>query len=745
MKLSNATCLLMGILLLISCENQQNEKKSPVDYVNPNIGGVGYLLVATDPIVHLPQGSIQLSSNPWPEIYDRYLADKVFSFSLRAVTRYGTLTIPSWIMATTGKIEVTPSKIASFIDHDFETVTPYYSQLLLGDYDVNVEYTTTEQVAYYKFTFPENQNSHILLGSNSKFTILDDNTMVGEEGSGNRKSYYYAKFSKPFKSYGTWKNEDIFPQSESIGGDSVSVLTTVVPASDEMPYPQTKWSINVGAFANYSTTKDEQIEVKIGVSGKSIEDAQQNLENEIPEWNFETIKNNAKKAWSESLAKFNVEGGTEDQRTLFYTGIYFSNGGERLLNRMNLRPAGLSERAQRYANTQKNALYPSVSTQGGMFQHGNIVSTTASYLRGARDFDVEKAYENMKIEFLEATKLPWRRGPATVLDKFYLENGFFPAKPLDREEWVPEVHPHERRQSVTVTLQAAYESWCIAQIAKALGKTEDYNYFIKHAYDYQNVFNTETNFVTPKTEDGKWVTPFNPVLSGGQGGREYFAELNSWIYTWYISHDIQGLINLMGGRNNFTNKLDSLFVEQYYTSKYYFLAQFPDQTGLIGNYAHGNEFTRQIPYLYNYSGAPWKTQKRVRDIMEMLYSARPDGLTGDEDGGLMSHWYICSAMGIYSDPMIPNYPIWLIGSPIFSKSTIDLGDNKTFVIEAKNVSAQNKYVQSASLNGEPLNKPWFDHSDLVKGGTLVLNMGPRPNKQWGSSLDAIPPSMSKPK
>lgn len=721
MRFSYFINLFIGILLFVIGVSAQTAKKTPIDYVNPNIGGIGHLLVATDPVVQLPLGSVRLASNPWPEIYDRYLADKVFSFSIRDVIRYGTKTIPSWIMVSTGSIEVTPAKMASNYDHDFETVTPYYSALLLEDYDINVEYTATIQSSYYRFTFPESSDSHILLGSNAKFTVVNDNTIEGEESLGTRTTYFYVKFSKPFKSFGSWNDNNIFPQSYTQSGK------------------------NVGVFVNYATSKGEQVEVKIGVSNENIEQARQNLEKEIPAWNFETIKNNAKSNWEESLAAFKVEGGTEAQRTIFYTGIYFSGGSENLLGRMKLKDDKLIERAQKYAAMSKNDLFPSVSSPGGMFQHGNIVFITDIYLRGIRNFDVAKAYENMKTEFMESTKLPWRKGPATELDSFYLKNGFFPAIPLDTKEWVPEVHPFEKRQSITVTLQAAYESWCIAQIAKALGKTDDYNYFLNHALDYQNVFNTQTGFVAPKTADGQWIVPFNPTLSGGQGGRDYFAEMNSWIYTWYISHDIQGLINLMGGRDKFNNKLDALYSEQYQTSKYSFLDQFPDQTGLIGNYAHGNEFSRQIPYLYNYSGEPWKTQKRVREIMDVWYDDGPLGICGDEDTGLMSHWYICSAMGIYSDPMIPNYPVWLIGSPIFKKSTIKLGNEKTFVIEAKNVSAQNKYVQSATLNGEPLNKPWFDHSTLVKGGTLILNMGPRPNKQWGSSTEAVPPSMSKSK
>jgi putative alpha-1,2-mannosidase len=697
---------------------EKSQVKEPLDYVNPNIGGIGHLLVATDPVVQLPDGLIKLCSNPWPEIYDRYLADKVFSFSLRDVVRYGTKTIPSWIMASTGNIEVTPANMASDYDHDFETVTPYYSALLLEDYDINVEYTVTKNVAYYRFTFPESADSHILLGSNAKFTIVDHNTIEGQESAGNQIFYFYAKFSNPFSSYGTWNEDHVILQSN------------------------TQSSNNTGVFTNYTTSGGEQVEVKIGVSNENIEQARQNMENEIAARNFDEIKNTAKSKWKDSMATVKIEGGTESQLTIFYTGLYFAGGGERLLDRMKLNEERSAERAQRYASLPKNKLYPPVSSPGGMFHHGNIIFITEIYLRGIRNFDIERAYENMKTEFMESTKLPWRKGPATELDSFYLKTGYFPALPTDSKEWVPEVHSFERRQCVTITLNAAYESWCIAQIAKALNKDADYEYFIKHAHDYQNVFNTQTGFMSPKTADGKWVEPFNPNLSGGQGGREYFSELNSWMWTWYVSHDIRGLVNLMGGRDNFVAKLDALFREQYQIPKYHFLSQFPDQTGLIGNYAHGNEMVRIIPYLYNYAGAPWKTQKRVRDIMDIWYGTGPLGICGDEDGGMMSLWYMYSAMGIYSDPYIPDYPVWHIGSPVFEKVTINFENKKTFIIEAKNVSAQNKYIQSATLNGKPLNKPWFEHSDLAKGGTLVLNMGPRPNKLWGSTPQAAPPSMT---
>ena len=257
MKFKTLYLLIAGVLLVTGA-TAQTKKKSPLEYVNPHIGGIGHLLVATDPVVQLPQGLIRVCSNPWPEIYDRYLADKVFSFSLRDVVRYGRKTIPSWVMATTGNIEVAPEKIASNYDHDFETVTPYYSALLLEDYDINAEYTVTDKASYFRFTFPENSDSHILLGSNSKFSILSENTICGQETFGNRIFYFYAKFNKPFKSFGSWKDEVVFPQSNTQTGD------------------------NVGVYANFATAKGEQIEVKIGLSAENMDQAQKNLEKEIP-------------------------------------------------------------------------------------------------------------------------------------------------------------------------------------------------------------------------------------------------------------------------------------------------------------------------------------------------------------------------------------------------------------------------------------------------------------------------------
>ncbi|HWS00163.1 MAG TPA: glycoside hydrolase family 92 protein, partial [Prolixibacteraceae bacterium] len=339
------------------------------------------------------------------------------------------------------------------------------------------------------------------------------------------------------------------------------------------------------------------------------------------------------------------------------------------------------------------------------------------------------------------TMLPWCNGALTGPDSVYLTKGFFPALALGEKEWVPKVNSFEKRQAVAVTLEHSYDDWCLAQMAKSLNKKADYDYFMKRSFNYRNLYDSAIGFMAPKTADGKWVfneKQLDPIWSGGQGGRDYYTETNAWTYTFHVQHDVPGLISLMGGNDQFVNKLDALFQEQFGGKgpKFEFLRQFPDGTGLIGQYNHGNQPGFHISYLYNYAGKPWKTQRRVRDIMKIWYSDGPLGICGDEDEGELSSWYVFSAMGFY--PVSPGRAVYDIGSPLFDKVSIRTGEGKTFVIEAKDVSAKNKYIQSASLNGEPLHSPWFTHSDLARGGTLIFQMGPRPNEQWGNKPAEFP-------
>jgi predicted alpha-1,2-mannosidase len=353
-----------------------------------------------------------------------------------------------------------------------------------------------------------------------------------------------------------------------------------------------------------------------------------------------------------------------------------------------------------------------------------------SWQKGIRNFDVEKAYEGLKKNAIHGTMLPWRTGPMCSLDSFYLENGWYPALEDGEEETVTVVNSFEKRQAVALTLEHSYDDWCLAQLAKALNKTEDYTYFLKRSQNYRNVYNPENGFMSPKKADGQWVPNFDPQLSGGIGSRMYFAENNTWIWSFSVQHDIDGLIGLMGGNENFVNRLDRLFNQPTKIAKWQFMGQFPDASGLHGMFPAGNEPAFHVPYLYNYAGQPWKTQRRIRQVLDIWFDDSPLGLPGDEDGGAMCAWYVFSAMGFY--PVTPGTGIYAIGSPLFSEIEITLPGGKTFSVVAKNSSQKNKYIQSAQLNGKPIDRPWLKHDEIINGGVLKLQMGDRPNKNWGT-------------
>ncbi len=736
-----------------------NQQKALVDYVSPNIGGIGQLLSATIPYVQYPHGMARIAPITTPGITDSYLADKIYGFPAG----------PSMLMASTGPESTDPEKYASDFDHDFETSTPYYYAAELQTWGIKAELTATAEAAYYRFTFPSSAHSHLVfsLASDARLSVVGNHAVQGSEPvygpvnkraetAGETREYFYAEFSHPFDSWQTWR-------------------------SDDLSHAATQTGDRIGFVTNVATTQGETIEVRVGLSYISVEQAKQNLQREIPGWTFEQTKADTRAVWNHALGGIQTIGGTEKQRAIFYTALYRSLGRMtditedgryfsgydhkvhdadghdfyvddgtwdtyRSLHPLQLLldPRQQEDMVRSYLRMYEQSgwlpSFPSVAgEQAAMIGHhadGFILDT---YEKGYRDFDVDEAYAAMRKNATEATMLPWRRGPLTSLDRVYFDKGFFPALAYGEEESVPEVTV-ERRQAVSVTIENSYDDWCVAQLAKALGKQADAAYFTKLAHNYQNVFNPAIDFMDPKSADGKWVAHFNPKLSGGQGGRDYFTEVDAWLYTFGVQHDVAGLIQLFGGRDTFSAKLDRLFVEQYGSSKYSFLGQFPDATGLIGLYAQGNEPSFHVPYLYDFSGQPWKTQRRVRQIMDVWYRDGPLGIPGDDDGGETSSWYVLSAIGFY--PVCPGSPVYEIGSPIFAKSIIRLSNGKDFTITADQVSAQNKYIQSAQLNGQPLNKPWFQQSDIANGGMLVLKMGDKPNMQWGSAPGDAPPSMS---
>ena len=760
MRMNGAVGLaLAGILGIGIAGAAAQAAKEPVDYVDPNIGGIGQLLKATVPYVQYPYGMARVAPVTTPDITDRYLADKIYGFPAG----------PALLMASAGPEETKPAGYASDFDHDFETATPYYYEADLQTWKIKAEATVTQEAAYYRFTYPASQHGHLALSlsDHAQFTIAGPNAVEGSERAGGdvaalsdphgeTRAYFYLEFSSPQSSWQTWQN-GAFGHETKINGDDIGFVT------------------------DSATTAGETIEVRVGLSYISTDQARRNLEREIPQWGFDAVKEQARAVWNRTLGAVATAGGTERQRAIFYTALYRSLGRMTDITEdgryfsgydhqvhaaeghdfyvddglwdtyRSLHPLQTLLDAHRQEDMARSYIrmyqqsgwmpsFPSVAgEQAVMIGHHAAEFILDLYEKGYRDFDVEQAYDGIRKNATEATLLPWSRAPLTALDKTYFEKGFFPALAYGEKETVPEVTP-ERRQAVSVTIENSYDDWCAAQLASALGKTKDAEYFTHLAHNYQNVFNPAIGFMAPKSADGQWVEPFDPKLGGGQGGRDYFTEMNSWVYTFAVQYDVAGLIHLFGGRDAFNQRLDRLFVEQYGTSKYQFLGQFPDATGLVGLYAQGNEPSFHIPYLYDFSGQPWKTQQRVRQLMDVWYNDGPLGIPGDDDGGETSSWYVFSAMGFY--PVCPGSPVYEIGSPIFAKTTIRMGNGKEFTVVADHVSAQNKYIQSAQLNGRPLDKPWFRHSDIANGGTLTLEMGPAPNPQWGSAPEDAPPSMS---
>jgi len=353
------------------------------------------------------------------------------------------------------------------------------------------------------------------------------------------------------------------------------------------------------------------------------------------------------------------------------------------------------------------------------------------YRKGIRADDPGAAYAGMRKNAMEATMLPWRNGPATALDSFYYTNGYFPALRVGEKETFPEVSPGERRQAVAVTLGGSYDDWAVAQMAHELGKDADYHFFMRRSENYRNLWNPQQRFFLPRDEQGQWIM-IDPKFDGGSGGRDYYDENNGWTYLWQVQEDIPGLIGLMGGRKAFEARLDQLFREGLGRSRSDFWYKFPDATGLVGQYSMGNEPSFHIPYLYDYTRSPWKTQERVRLLLDLWFKDNVFGIPGDEDGGGMSAFVVFSSMGFY--PVTPGIPRYAIGSPVFSKVTIDLPNGRLFTVVAQDCSPINKYIQRASFNGVPLDTPWFSHAQLMAGGRLELQMGPRPNKEWGAEL-----------
>lgn len=718
-------------------------KANNLQYVDPRIGNVGALLVPTRPTVQLPNQMIRM----YPQRAD-YIDEQISSFPLSIVShRLGEVFS---VKPYTKVLAVDSWREKQAWDRELEITRPWYYQTYLIDDEVTVDFTAGKKAGIYKFQFPANAAHKTLL-----FGLYNNGAgsyqFKGKEITGieiyhdNIKVYLYGMFNVEGKP-GVIKDGKIVENESAIEGRGSRAFVS---------------------FANASNT----VELKYAISYISPAQAKKNFEHELAGKQFADIKNAGEKTWAAVINQINVEGGTEAQKRSFYTALYRCN--ERMVDitedgqyfsgfdnkihkvegnrpfyvddwtwdtylahhplRAILNPAQESDITNSYIlQYEQSGWLPTFPVLFGdhacMNGFHSSVMLLDNYRKGIRGFDVNKGYEAMVKNATQATMLPWRNGPKGELEDFYYAKGYYPALKPGEKEIIKEVNNFEKRQAVAVTLGTSYDDWAVSQLAKDLGKTADEVTFAKRALNYKNLWKDDIKLFMPKDADGNFIN-IDPKFDGGPGGRDYYDENNGWTYLWQVQHDIPGLTGLLGGKAAFQAKLDQLFREPLGRSKYEFWSKFPDATGLVGQYSMGNEPSFHIPYLYNYAGAPWKAQSKIRLLLDLWYKDNVFGIPGDEDGGGMTAFVVFSSMGFY--PITPGTPVYTIGSPLFKKVTIDLQNGKQFTVIANNCSIVNKYIQSAKFNGKTITVPSFTHAELMAGGKLELEMGPKPNKSWG--------------
>lgn len=628
------------------------------------------------------------------------------------------------------------SAYVSHFSHESESAKPGYYKVFLSDFKIQAELTATAHAGFHRYTYPQNSKGHLIFDLDhsikkpdwgchiisAQFKFINDHTLEGFRvitgWAPLRKVYFHAEFSKP-------------------------VLKSVLMDGNNSYEDQTVLNgTNLRAIMDFSTEESSPLLVKIGISAVSVKNAKMNLDAEIPDWNFDQVVENADKTWENELKKINVSGNKE-QKVIFYTALYHTfiqpnniadvNGDyqatdysiQRAENKTHYSTFSLWDtfRAAHplytLIQTDRNrdfviSLMRQYDTYGYlpiwqlwgqenycMIGNHSIPVIVDAVLKGTSGIDTRKAYEAVKNSSLT----PHPNSPFKIWDKYH---------------YMPE---NLQSQSVSITLEMSYDDWCVAQLASKLGEKADYDYFMKRSQYYRNVFDPVACFFRAKDDHGKWLEPFDPFQYGANGGNP-FTEGNAWQYFWFVPHDIEGLIGLTGGKVKFGKKLDDFFTldNNHHEAN-------GNASGFIGQYAHGNEPSHHVAYLYDYAGQPWKTQFYTAKIMNELYSTSSAGYSGNEDCGQMSAWYVLSAMGFY--PVNPVSGEYAIGTPIFKKCEIHLSDGKTFTVIAANVSLKNIYIQSAKLNGKKFNSTILTHKEITGGGTLEFVMGNNPNKKWG--------------
>ena len=746
---NNSLPVLFMLVTSYSTFAQAVKEKSPAEYVNPYMGNISHMLVPTYPTIHMPNSMLRV----YPERSD-YNGDLLNGLPLMITSHRGS----SAFNLSPFQGALSDIKPVIKFSYDLEEIHPYSYHVYLDEQETTVDYGLASQSAKYTIHFEKEKESHLILNSRNGMLTWDGEAIAGYQIIGNNTKVYIYLIpkQKPEKVQVLDENTTLISGTKAEGRNASIVLSFSKSQSNlELPY---------------------------GVSFINEQQAKSNYQREIKGRTVAELQEQGKQIWDEALGKMQVEGGSEADKNVFYTSLYRSYE----------RPVCISEDGRYYSafdgqvhqdngrpfytddwiwdsyrahhplrvllnpkqeediihsfilmaqQMEHNWLptFPEVTGDSRRMNSNHGVATILDASeKGVDNFDLEKAYQASKAAITEKTLAPWSGKPAGELDTFYKRNGFIPALRDGEEETIPEVSGFEKRQPVAVTLGTAYDEWCLAVLANKLDHKNDYKRFIKEALNYRNLFNSETNFFHPKDKNGEFIAPFDYRFSGGVGARNYYGENNGWTYRWDVQHNVADLIDLMGGREAFIDNLDATFAEPMGRGKREFYTQLPDQTGNVGQFSMANEPSLHIPYLYSYAGEPWKTQKRIKKLIHTWFRNDFMGVPGDEDGGGMSSFVVFSQLGFY--PVTPGLPIYVIGSPFFEKSEVTLENGKTFTIVAENFSKDNKYIQSATLNGKNWDNPWFTHTDLENGGTLVLKMGNKANKDWGSKPENAPPS-----
>ena len=725
------SALLLCAALLAGCS--PSGFKDPVDYVNPYIGNISHLLVPTFPTVQLPNSMLRV----YPERAD-YTSEYVNGLPV-IVTNHRERSAFK-LSVTTGETlrPVIP------VTYDNEHLTPYGFGIDLEDGAIHADYAVSHQSAVYRIRFKEGRGTLLLTSGNGAVSLADGVFAGYQVVDGETKVYVYMEVQeKPVK-------EGYLSHGQVLDGKSDSGRNACVAMVFDAP----------------------EVHLRYGVSFISQEQAAANLRREIDSFDVEKVAAEGRKVWNETLGRLEIRGGNETEKTVFYTSYYrtferpvclsedgrywsaFDNqvhedGGTPFYTddwiwdtyraahplRVVMDPsleedilASFVRMAEQTGNDWAPT-FPEVTGDSRRMNSNHTVATFADAIVKGLDVDRQRAFEICRKALLEKTLAPWCGNPAGWIDQFFWHNGYIPALRPGEPETDPNVHSFEKRQPVAVTLGTAYDAWCMSVIADAVKQYPEGVVFRKASQFYRNLYNGTTGFFHPKDKDGNFIEPLDYSFSGGMGAREYYGENNAWVYRWDVQQDIPGLITLMGGPDAFIKKLDETFSTPLGRSKYEFYAMLPDHTGNVGQFSMANEPSLHIPYLYDYAGAPWKTQKRIRQLLRTWFRDDLMGVPGDEDGGGMTSFVVWSCLGLY--PVTPGSAEYAIGSPVFPEAKVHLPGGKTFEIVAQGASEDNKYIQSAALNGEPLTRPFLSHDDVVKGGKLVFVMGDQPNKEWG--------------